>query len=578
MSEMKEWTLMFYLAGDNALAPVIVSQLKAIKDAGFQENIDVLIHFDPNALGAPTRIFDVNRDRKRRARASGRLRDTLIGDHGDPFVRSMREDNVDPDKIIIRHGPASKATRLALKNPDEIDAEKALINFLGFCRENHRAKRYILFLLGHGMVVGNDAFLPDDNPFSAITLKTLGKILTGFTAKVRNDESTFELLALHSCSMSAIEVAYELKDTANYMMASEGPSFVGSWPYRQLLEKIFNNLEQAKETARAQGQNNRAGSKAERNPKIDALEPKIRVRELVESLFSLTLHNATDFVLAGYSHDLALCSLDEKKFTDVTNSIKNLVGLLIKGLRASSAKNRSAATRRGQRIKELVLLAHWEAQSYWEESYTDLFDFCRCLRERCNPRDDLAKACSRVIENLDAIVIRSENFGSKVQYSHGVSIYFPWSSPVETVENKPKVARGKDRKNNEDEPNGILERYGEYVFTKELKENSWLDFLKTYFKTTKRKFRQEEDGKTLKKELLKAARQSFHPSGALASLLSGNKPNPELNKTNPETGVSCTCPSIKNYPDEKEFMRDRGRKRKNIQAFQITEEALEAFE
>ena len=63
MAETKEWTLMFFFAGDNALSPVIVSQLKAIKDAGFQENIDVVVHFDPNEKGTPTRIYDVNRER-----------------------------------------------------------------------------------------------------------------------------------------------------------------------------------------------------------------------------------------------------------------------------------------------------------------------------------------------------------------------------------------------------------------------------------------------------------------------------------------------------------------------------------
>jgi hypothetical protein len=32
--------------------------------------------------------------------------------------------------------------------------------------------------------------------------------------------------------MSAVEVAYELKGKADYMIASQGLSFVGSWPYR----------------------------------------------------------------------------------------------------------------------------------------------------------------------------------------------------------------------------------------------------------------------------------------------------------------------------------------------------------
>ncbi len=42
MPETKEWTLMFYLASDNPLAPSIVSQLKALKNAGFHSEANVI--------------------------------------------------------------------------------------------------------------------------------------------------------------------------------------------------------------------------------------------------------------------------------------------------------------------------------------------------------------------------------------------------------------------------------------------------------------------------------------------------------------------------------------------------------
>src|SRR6185503_19472734 len=103
-NDVKEWTLMFYFAGDNDLAPVIVSQLKEIKDAGYHECIDVLVHFDANAFGVPTRIYDVNRARKN----DRSLRPIQVGDGGDSFVRDMREDEVAPDKIKAGKGrPAS---------------------------------------------------------------------------------------------------------------------------------------------------------------------------------------------------------------------------------------------------------------------------------------------------------------------------------------------------------------------------------------------------------------------------------------------------------------------------------------
>ncbi len=556
---MKEWTLMFYFAGDNDVAPVMVSELKAIKNAGFHEDVDVLIHFDPNEPGARTRIFDVNRERKRETR-------NKIGDNRDSFVHNMRDDVIEPKEVGTAVGRRGRFFGEELNKPDSTNAEDSLTDFLDFCLSKHRAKRYMLFLVGHGMVVGNDAFLPDEHPLSAITLKGLGEILKSFSASLKKPQETFELLALHSCSMIALEVAYELKGTAKFMIASEGPSFVGSWPYRQLLIKIFNNLEDTKRNVRRRLKGRGIDqNKAAKNPDID-------ITKLIEDLYHHTFFNAADFLLAGHPLDLALCSLDPGKIDGVARSLQGLVAILIESLKASSRKDDSPATRLGKRIKELVLLAHLEAQSYWGESYTDLFDFCRCLGERCGSNDDLKdlhKACSDVMKKLkleksERVVIRSRNFGSKSQYSHGLSIFFPWSRPIEDVsngepiENVRKAGRGakiQGEEKNSVEKKGVLERYKEYAFTDEVKENTWLDFLETYFDKTQRPSREQEDGKRvlLRQEGVTVS-EGFRPLG-LSSML--NKVGPRLDKVGAQQGADCTCASIKNYPQISEEKKPR---------------------
>ena len=40
--ELKEWTVMFCFATDNPLAPGTISQLKAIKNAGFHRDVNVI--------------------------------------------------------------------------------------------------------------------------------------------------------------------------------------------------------------------------------------------------------------------------------------------------------------------------------------------------------------------------------------------------------------------------------------------------------------------------------------------------------------------------------------------------------
>lgn len=578
-NEMKEWTLMFYFASDNQLAPIVVSQLKGIKDAGFQENTDVLVYFDPNEFGVPTRIYDVNRERRLEGMRNAKKPRTVVGDGADPFVRDMDEDKVDPTTIVTDDRPSSTDLRKALIDQTEISAEEALKNFLGFCREAHPAKHYILFLIGHGMVVANDAFLPDDNPVSAITLKKLGKILTCFTAKVKEQEGALELLALHSCSMSAIEVAYELKGTANYLMASEGTTFLGDWPYRQMLKKSFNVAEAKNIAQRAAKKKGAVQNEAEG-------EPEITIQKLVQSLYFLTLHSATDYMHAGYSHDLTLCSLNPKTLEDIAGSIQKLVAHLKKGLNESSG---SAVTELGKRIKELVLLAHLESQSYWGESYTDLFDFCHCLREKCDPESDLGylhTACSDVMEKLTPIgsddiserfkslVIYSNNFGWQFQYSHGLSVYFPWSKPIETVSKGSEDAGRAAPEKYEEEQKGAFERYKEYAFSTELSTDSWFSFLQIYFRETERKRREDGGSFESRIDAFQKAEQTFRFD--LSSRL--DKVGPQLDKVGGRQGADCTCPSIKNYPKEKEDRKIKGKVKRNLPRFAITPEALDAFE
>ena len=502
-----KWTIMIFFAGDNTLSAHMISQLKAIKDAGFHFNANVLVHFDPNERGAPTRIFEINRKRKEKeiaaSAAEHRPPESKIGDGRDPFVRNHAEDAIKPNEMQTQGAIARQLGNILNTKPDQLTAADALDFFLKYCHENFSADHYILFVVGHGMIVGNDAFLPDDNPPTGVTLKTFGKIINDFSTAVRGT-GEFELLGLHSCSMSAIEVAYELEGTAKYMMGTQGLSFVGSWPYRQLLKKTFNAID------------NRSA---------------VDIPGLMYSLYNLSLYNATDYLSAGYSSDLALCKLSEGSVTSLTEAIQMLSAALQAGVKKPLEL-------------ELILLAHWRSQSYWQESYSDLFDLCDCLLKLCvadTPEQiAITAACKKLMplldqNNSDSVVVYSDFFGPSYQYSHGLSIYFPWTSPAA------------------DEDDKTLENYTGYKFTEKLGGQSWLSFLETYWKETRRASRQSENNDTTQSSdpAFRSAEFIFRPDGVL-EILSNGKPNPILSngKPNPIVGDVCSCPSIKNFPKD----------------------------
>src|SRR3989442_513965 len=304
----REWTLMFYFASDNPLAPNIVSQLKAIKSAGFHEDVNVIAQFDPNVPDMPTHIFDVNAVNKI-GNIYERFKNLQTAPYkfwkaNDPYIRNLvldrlwnDDDNESPiRKEIIKYiekrypnthydppvpSPKRFNKEISRNDNDGPGPKESLQAFLNFCADKYPARHYMLFLLGHGLIVGNDMFLYDENaPSHSLSLRDLGKVLNHF--KHRDKGKELELLGFHSCSLSALEVACELEGCVNYMLASQGTEYVGSWPYREILMRMFNDV---------------IWKKAEE-------DEAQRVKETIEKIFAYILNNSDDFQLAGYSFDL----------------------------------------------------------------------------------------------------------------------------------------------------------------------------------------------------------------------------------------------------------------------------------
>ena len=557
MCEPKEWTIMFYFATDNPLAVSAVSQLKAIKDAGFHPNANVVAQFDPYTVGTPTHVFDVNVVNKLKKPGQ-----SDIGFNGnDPQVRSLIEDKLWRDEQtsaepvaanpeLIRNAlnrvlkqthninyrpPVAPDMTGDLYSPntdpsEEPSPQASLRGFLRFCADKYPARHYMLFMLGHGVVVGNDIFMLDENASeNSLTLIQLGQILSEFKHSIELEDSAFELVSFHSCSVSSIEVAYELQGTAKYMLASQGPAFVGSWPYRQILVRIFNAL---------------AGKTA------------LDMRDLMYQIYRSCMLNSVDYLLAGYSFQLTLCDLEKMVTGNSTlkETIAELARTLTAGLETEPANELSI---------DSILLAHWKSQSFFNEMYTDLYDFCFCLSSKIQEFEaagktskeltDIHQACSKVMDllvkefpkqdgqsNAQQIIVASDSLGPAFQYSRGLSIYFPWQEP------------SKD--------SHIMAQYDRYRFSDEIKDN-WAGFLRAYFKKTQRSASNDEkdDRRTLAAPL--PVNGSLIIDRALdediASLVYNGEGTPDLSGAlagglkgdpNDKAGGDYEPVSIKNFP------------------------------
>ncbi|HEV2706166.1 MAG TPA: clostripain-related cysteine peptidase [Pyrinomonadaceae bacterium] len=586
--EVREWTIMFYFASDNPLGPEIVSQLKSIKQAGFHPDANVIVQFDPHPENASTHIFDINRINKLKAqlRSDKKLQDVetlgtdataeqkkealinykigYLGYHpNDPYTWNVMEDKLWRDEedangkpirerveeeLAREEGISYKQPKPAYKakrkyNAKEPSPKVSLQNFLNFCAREYPARHYMLFILGHGVVVGNDIFLYDEHADeNSLTLKGLREVLEKFKTCAEEvvPDAEFQLVGFHSCSMSSLEVAYELEGTFNYMLASQGPSFVGSWSYRQVIMRVLNDLKR----------------KVAFNHPVTG---RNQVRKMLTKIASYCHFNSYDFLVAGYSSDLCLCDLN--CMAEVKEQVRTLSLALIEALRSGDTWT-----------TERIVLAHWDAQSHWQENYTDLHDFCFCLRRRLSDEagntpqhpsqlvklDAACKAMMTALEKEteirsegkkddddDAVemkeekkrfIVRAGYTGPWSQYSHGVSVFFPWSQPIRVE---------------------FLNQYENYKFVQHYAMGeSWLDFLLEYFERTERPTRVEEESgghipaPTIEKAMMEEfAYLGLREAGQSATLDQTEKPG-----SHSTTGDGYGYPSLKNHPP---FLRRR---------------------
>jgi hypothetical protein len=141
--------------------------------------------------------------------------------------------------------------------------------------------------------------------------------------------------------------------------------------------------------------------------------------------------------------------------------------------------------------------------------------------------------------NDKRLVVRSDFVGAACQFSHGLSVYFPWTKPLKS----------------EFWP----DEYNKYRFVAKAptsRKKTWSDFLQTYFEETMRHTRVEEftetDGpqtETKQPGLQEVLLEAF-ASGVLNTngQLGGGEDDPEKPGPDASQGAGCDCQSIKNYP------------------------------
>ncbi len=206
--KFKEWTMICYLAGDNFLDWFMKENMKELINAGSSNSVNVIAFLD--TTDNDTKVFEFN--------------------NGD-LVRI-------PTRIVNYSWAESE-----LNTGDP----QTLIDYASWAVREYPAKKYFILLGGYGE--GWIGLMHDMNNgqgnIDVLSLDELEYSLKAITKEINqvNGNEKIDILGLDACYMGMLEIMYQVKDYADYLISSENEEALDGWPYDKIVETIIENPE-----------------------------------------------------------------------------------------------------------------------------------------------------------------------------------------------------------------------------------------------------------------------------------------------------------------------------------------------
>ncbi len=224
-SYVPSWTIIVYMDGDNDLEQYALddfNEMEMVDANGHTINVIVLLdRCDGETIAdgdwKGTRLYKIWHDTSSSKINSERLADSQ-------YLKITNTDDSD---------------ELNMGDPD------TLSNFISFSKENYPADYYSLILWDHGSGwrSTNSATLTASEPqtFKAVCVDATSNddMLLMSEVKQALFGKGLTLIGFDACLMSMVEVAYQLKDCAHYMVASEEVEPANGWLYANFLNSFI---------------------------------------------------------------------------------------------------------------------------------------------------------------------------------------------------------------------------------------------------------------------------------------------------------------------------------------------------
>ncbi|MBS2040211.1 hypothetical protein JST97_34810 [bacterium] len=339
----RDWTVLYYLNGNNDLQPDLVRNLIDLEKVGSTDQVTILAQLSRSPQKKPTRL--------------------------DGDWTGMRRYEV--GKGSSKSKIVSKPVYSQPESPNHGESQ-TLGDFLRWGMKNYPARHTMLVIGDHGKGFEGTGF--DYLHKDVLDLKEF---------KAALGSSKPDLLVMDACEMGSLEVAYQLRDSAGILVASEEVIGTMGLPHKDFLGHLVAH-------------------------------PKLTPQQLATDLVNLSADDSARRVDAGKPQSA-------EQLAAIRLGRVEALGEAMQGLGRSLA---ASAIPRSQ-LKEMIEeTQHFnlDSESKPDSDYRDIAHFCQLLREQAG---DVAEAAARVEKALRATLLGNHCQGEELSDGNGLSVYLP---------------------------------------------------------------------------------------------------------------------------------------------------------
>jgi clostripain len=366
----QKWTIMYYGDGDNNLEQFImqdVNELESVDLSSKNINIIALVdrvdgHWSGDSNWTDTRAFKIGYD-------SAGYNTTLSSA---------------TKRIAI---PSLGVTTTGTKELN-MGSATTLQNFVSFCKSSYPAEHYMLVMSNHGggwrdntnekatrikkMGMQNQKAVCWDDTSSDACLYTKD-VRTALEAGM--GATKLDIIAFDACLMGMVEVAYELKGTANYLVASEETIPGLGYPYNKVLTDAKNYTGDI---------------------------PPVEFAKIIVNDYTDAYVNDTNIEGSDLENDVTLSVTDLSKIDTLVTAVNNL------GTNLPS---------------NLAFDPRFECDYFADIENVDLYDYCTKLKAFNSAYGTYCDAVTAAL--TDAVVLSRVGALGIHKNAKGLAIYFP---------------------------------------------------------------------------------------------------------------------------------------------------------